>query len=192
MDRAPTSPAPVRLPRWRELVIVGAGTSWDGIWMPERHVAMHLAERIPVLWVDPATSCVAPLRGGALPSPRLRMVAPGILRLTPVTTPGMTRRGLRELATAQVRRTVRRAVARIGADVRCTLVAGTEDLLDAVPTRQRLFYGTDDFVAGAGLMGTDGAWLARRLRRQLELADTVVAISPPLRDAWAPDRPDIH
>jgi teichuronic acid biosynthesis glycosyltransferase TuaH len=71
-------------------------------------------------------------------------------------------------------------------------VAGTEDLLDAVPTRQRLFYATDDFVAGAGLMGTDAAWLARRQRRQLELADTVVAISPALRDGWAESRPDIH
>src|SRR4051812_620171 len=178
MDHAPTSSAPVRLPRWRELVIVGAATSWDGIWMPERHVAMHLAQSIPVLWVDPAVSRLAPLRGGTLPSPRLRMVAPGILRLTPVTTPGMTRRGLRELATAQVRRALRRAVQRIGADVRCTLVAGTEVLLDAVPTRQRLFYATDDFVAGAALMGTDAAWLARRQGRQLELADTVVAISP--------------
>lgn len=193
MDRdPPTSSAPVRLPRWRELVIVGAGTSWDGIPMPERHVAVHLSRTIPVLWVDPAIGCLAPLRSGAqLPDPRLRMVAPGVLRLTPVTVPGTTRRGLRDIATAQVRRAVRRAVARIGAEVRCTLVAGTEDLLDAVPTRQRLFYGTDDFVAGAGLLGTDAAWLARRQRRQLELADTVVAISPFLRDAWATGRPDV-
>src|SRR5690242_8511520 len=43
-----------------EVVVVIAGTSWDGIWYPERHVAVHLAKRIPVLWVDPPVSLLSP------------------------------------------------------------------------------------------------------------------------------------
>ena len=42
-----------------------AGTSWDGIWQSERHVAMHLAERHPVLWVDPQISHLSPMRNPA-------------------------------------------------------------------------------------------------------------------------------
>ena len=58
------------------LVVVVAGTSWDGIWQSERHVAMHLAERQPVLWVDPQIWHLSPMRNptawGSARRPRLR------------------------------------------------------------------------------------------------------------------------
>jgi teichuronic acid biosynthesis glycosyltransferase TuaH len=54
-----------------------------------------------------------------------------------------------------------------------------------VPAGQRVFYGTDDFVAGAKLMGTDARWLEQLERRTLARADIVIAISPELRDKWS-------
>ena len=183
------------IPRWDEVVVVIAGSSWDGLWMPEHHVARHLAQRVPVLWVDPAISWLTPLRNrslaGALREDRLRPVAPNILRLTPVTVPGVTRPFLRDVARLQSRRAVRRAIARIGARVHTTLVAGLDDMLDVVPSAQRFFYGTDDLVAGAQLTGVDVRWLERAERRQLAGADTVVAISPVLQEKWAAQRPDV-
>jgi teichuronic acid biosynthesis glycosyltransferase TuaH len=171
------------------LIVMIAGTSWDGIWHSERHVAMHLAERRRVLWVDPQMSAMTALRDRsnlkALREARLREVAPNIVRLTPVTVPGVSRPVLRDIALRQAQRAVRRAVRDLGATVHTTIVASLNDMLDAVPTGQRVFYGTDDFVAGAKLMGTDAAWLERLERRQLERADIVIAISEELRDKWS-------
>ena len=136
---------------------------------------MHLAERQPVLWVDPQISHLSPLRNPtatrALRGDRLRPVAPNIIRLTPVTVPGVTRPLLRDLATRQARRAVRRAVKAIGASVHTTLVSSLNDMLDVVPSAQSVFYGTDDYAAGAGLTGTDARWLRRCTRRQLRSAD---------------------
>jgi teichuronic acid biosynthesis glycosyltransferase TuaH len=177
------------------LVVIVAGTSWDGIFNSERHVALQLARRGPVLWVDPQISCLSPLRDRtalkALREERLRRVAPNIMRLTPVTVPGVSRPVLRELAARQARRAVRRAVDRLGGRVHSVVVASLNDMLGAVPGAQRVFYGTDDFVAGAKLMGTDPRWFERMERRQLELADVVIAISPELREKWSAHHDDI-
>ena len=114
---------------------------------------MHLAERQPVLWVDPQISHLSPMRNPAaaraLQGDRLRLVAPNIIRLTPVTIPGVTRPLLRDLATRQARRAVRRAVEEIGASVHTILVSSLNDMLDVVPSAQSVFYGTDDYAAGA-------------------------------------------
>jgi len=177
-----------------DLVVVIAGTSWDGTWFPERHVALHLSKHVPVLWVDPQISWMSVLRDRAaikaLREDRLRRVAPNIMRLTPVTVPGVTRPVLRDIAMRQTSRAVRRAVAMLGGRVRAILAASLNDVLDVVPSRTTLFYGTDDFVAGAALMGTDEAWLQQLTDRQLARADVVVAISPPLQEKWSAQRPD--
>jgi teichuronic acid biosynthesis glycosyltransferase TuaH len=183
------------VPRWRELALVVAGTSWDGIWMSERHVAMNLADRLPVLWVDPPVSVLSPIRNGAPAAGpyghRLRPAAPNVLRLTPMTVPGVSRPVLRDIGAAQARRAVRRAVARTGARVRCTIVAGLADMLDVVPAQRRIFYGTDDFTAGAELLGMDVAWLRRAELRQVRRADTVIVTSPVLARRWTSERPDV-
>src|SRR4051794_34544978 len=138
-----------------DLIVMIAGTSWDGTWHSERHVAMHLAKRRRVLWVDPQMSVMTPLRDRstftALRDERLREVAPNIVRLSPVTVPGVSRPVLRDIAVRQARRAVRRAVQRLGATVDTTIVASLNNMLDVVPARRRVFYGTDDFVAGARL-----------------------------------------
>jgi teichuronic acid biosynthesis glycosyltransferase TuaH len=179
-----------------KLTVVVAGTSWDGVWQSERHLAMQLARRGPVLWVDPQMSLLSPLRDPssrrALREDRLRPVAPNLLRLTPVTVPGVTRPVLRDVATREARRAVRRAVDRIGLPVGLVVVASLNDMLDVVPSDASVFYGTDDYVAGARLMGTDPGWLQRGTERQLELADVVVATSQVLADRWSEYRDGIH
>ena len=180
---------------WDELLLVVAGTSWDGLWMSEQHIAVELSRRIPVLWVDPPISWLTPLRNASAPealrAPRLRMVRPGLARLSPITVPGVSRPGLRDIARRQSRRAVRRAITQLGARVRGTIVACIEEPLDVVPSGRTLFYGTDDFVAGATLLGLNRDWLERRERRQLEAADVVVAVSEVLRDKWSSVRSDV-
>jgi glycosyltransferase involved in cell wall biosynthesis len=172
------------------------GNPWDGNRLGQHHLAAHLSERVPVLWVDPQISYLTPLNdaaaAGTLREDRLREVAPNIMRLSPVTVPGVTRPVLREVALRQARRAVRRAVERLGGGVHSTIVASLNDMLDVVPSAQRVFFGTDDYVAGAALMGTDPRWLERLERRQLAKADVVIAVSQVLRDKWGVARPDTH
>lgn len=176
------------LTRPRELVVCSSGTSWDGIWFPMRHVALHLSRQLPVLWVDPPISYLTPLKdrntAAALRRPRLRVVQPGIIRLTPVTPPGVSRPVMREAARLAARDAVRRALRRIGATVRAVIVDSLADLLDVAPGARRVFYGTDDFVAGAELMGVSRPWLEQAERRQLTKAHVVVGVSPVLVDRW--------
>ncbi|MEZ5063071.1 MAG: glycosyltransferase [Solirubrobacterales bacterium] len=184
------------MPAREKLAIVVAGTSWDGVWQSERHLAMQLARRMPVLWVDPQMSRLSPLRDPsarrALREDRLRPISDNLLRLTPVTVPGVTRPFLRDVAAREARRAVRRAVDRIGMPVGMIVVASLNDMLDVVPCEASVFYGTDDYVAGARLMGTDPAWLQRSTERQLDLADVVIATSHVLAERWSGHRDDIH
>ena len=171
-----------------ELIVMVPGNAWDSHRLGQHHLAVHLAERAPVLWVDPPISYLTPLNdasaAAALREDRLREVAPNISRLSPVTVPGKTRPVLRELALRQARWAVRRAVAKLGMPVHSTIVASLNDMLDVVPARRRVFFGTDDYVAGAALMGTDPRWLERIEARQLAKADVVIAVSPVLQRKW--------
>lgn len=172
-----------------EMVIVVGGTSWDDpMWHSERHVALHLSARIPVLWIDPPLSLVSSRRP---PNPRrmlrdsrLTQVHPNIWRLTPVTVPGVSRPLLRDIANWQCRRATQQATRAIGARIRATIVASFTDMLEVVPGSRRVFYATDDFVAGAMLMGVSGRWLEKMERRQLECADVVIAVSEELHRKW--------
>jgi teichuronic acid biosynthesis glycosyltransferase TuaH len=78
----------------------------------------------------------------------------------------------------------------LGGEVHSTIVASLNDMLDVVPGAQKVFFGTDDYVAGAGLTGTDARWLEQLERRQLAKADVVIAVSPVLRRKWGVQRPD--
>ena len=170
-----------------DCIVVVAGTPWDGVRCSERHLSAQLSRHRPILWVDPPVSMARARRGGqrGVLRNRLEQVGERTARLIVTTVPGVTRRGLRDVAAAQCRRAVREALAELGAQAAAVIVAGTADLLDCVPGALRIFYGTDDFVAGAELMGLQTGWVEQAERRQLAKADIVLAVSETLRDRWA-------
>lgn len=173
---------------WTNVVVVCAGKSWDSPWGGEKHLATRLTAFAPVLFVDPPVSLLTPARQRqlrrVLSEPRLRLVAPRLARLTPLAPPGVSRPGLRELARRSTRQALRRSLALMGAHPETVIVASLDDLFGACGERRRVLFGTDDFVAGAALMGLDEAWLRRRETLQLRSATDVVAISPTLADRW--------
>jgi teichuronic acid biosynthesis glycosyltransferase TuaH len=172
------------------IVLVVAGSPWDGPPMSERQLALRLARHRPVLWVEPARSWAGALRDGGGAPPRLRRVAPGVSALSTLTVPGVSRPLLRGVAARQVRQAVRCVLRRHGLAVDATVVAAPEGDLRLVPTRHALLYVTDDWPAGARLMGIDSRWAVRALAAQLAEADSVVTVSPELRSALADRRPD--
>ncbi|MGH9119358.1 MAG: glycosyltransferase [Acidimicrobiales bacterium] len=178
-----------RLPgNWDGMVVVCGGTSWDGVPGSERHVAERLTEHAPVLFVDPPLSHLTgrrhPHLQPSLQGPRLRLVRPGLARLTPVALPGMTRAGMHVVTEQLVRRSIRRAVRTLGGKVRAMVVGTYAVYFGAGDEELRVVYATDDFVAGASLMGVGAARLRRDERRQARQADVVLAVSPALCGKW--------
>ena len=65
------------------------------------------------------------------------------------------------------------------------IACSLDDVLGGWPTHVRtVLYGTDDWVAGAELMGQPPARLHREERRAVSTADVVLAVTPQLADRW--------
>ena len=173
----------------RELVVYCAGTSWDGVTGSDAHMARQLSRHVDVLFVDPAVSFLSHrslrrLRALGQP-PWLERVDDRLVRLSPVVLPGLTRPLVHRTTAPLVRRAIERSVQAMGAEVRAVVVSTLDDLLDVCGAPRRVFYGTDDYVAGARLMGLRESVLRTAEVRQLRKATHVLAVSPELRAQWS-------
>lgn len=171
------------------VVILCSGQAWDGVTGTHRSVAEELRHHARVLWVDPPVSVVTPARkrfgASRAPVPRLRTPLPGVTRLTPQAPPFHGRKGIRRITRPLVLAQIRWALRRIGAEAHTVVDCGLTDLIVGWGADVRkVFYGTDDYVAGAALMRTDVRGLEDRERRAIAAADLVLAVSPVLADKW--------
>ncbi|HEX4722628.1 MAG TPA: glycosyltransferase, partial [Pseudonocardiaceae bacterium] len=175
----------------RSLTVLCSGVSWDGVRGSERALTEALSRFTDVLWVDPPLSPATPKRyrrfGAAGPSwrPRLRTERPGVFRLTPVVLPGLSRPVIRTTTWPLVRRQARWALRRLGRLPAAVVACSFDDVLRGWPaSTATVLYGTDDWVAGARLMGQHASRLERQERRAVRGADLVLAVSPELADRW--------
>ena len=116
-------------------------------------------------------ACVIPCRASA--------------RLTTYGLPLHTRQGIRVTTTPLVLTQIRWALRRLGVEPYAIVDCGFGGFLRGwAPGVRKVLYGTDDYVAGAALIGWDVRALERRERRELADADLVIAVSPVLADRW--------
>lgn len=173
---------------WSGIVVFCAATSWDGVRGSDQQMASHLARYAPVLYVDPPISHVTarhqPELAASLRPPRLRLLAPGLARLTPLAPPGKGRPGVRAVSNALRAHAVRRSVGTLGGTVWAVVAASLDPVYQSFPRARHLLYGTDDYVAGSKLMGVAAHRLVAAEDRQLRRSDVVVAISPVLAERW--------
>jgi teichuronic acid biosynthesis glycosyltransferase TuaH len=155
-----------------------AGNHFDGPPSTDRRLALAIAETVPVLWVDPPISLVTWVRKGG---GRLTRVwgfdepAPNLRRLRLIGPPGLTRPLGRSLAGALYRRLVRRAASRHH-KVFATVLASP---LQRFPlaTGVNVLYVTDEWVAGASLMGLDARYVQIVLEDNLRACHVLAAVS---------------
>ncbi|PZF79916.1 glycosyltransferase [Jiangella anatolica] len=166
------------------VVVYAAGTAWDALRGTDQQLAGALSEWCHVVYVDPPVSLTNLVRARVRPRATVTRVGPTVTRVSPVGPPLQTRPGVRAVTSFLHRRAIARAVRPLGGRADALVVASLEPLLDAVPARRAVLFGTDDFVAGARLMNRDASWLAERERRQLRRADAVVVVSPVLAERW--------
>jgi teichuronic acid biosynthesis glycosyltransferase TuaH len=172
------------------LVVVGAGTPWDGVPGTDRRMTEQLLRYARVLWIDPEFSMVTrrELRQGTgrRLAPVVDEPVSGLTRLMPVAPPLHTRPYMRPASRAMLRAQIdyalRRMEERPYAVVDCRLgrlLRGWE------PGVRKVLYGTDDYVGGAELMGRDADEVREDERVSVAAADLVLAVSPQLAERWS-------
>ena len=178
------------IPRVPEpLVVFCAGRSWDAVTGTARMIAEELRRHCRVLWVDAPISVATRSRdrygASRLPLPRLRSPLPGVSRLTTYALPLHTRQGISVTTSPLVSMQIRWALRRLGVEPYAVVDVGFGGNLSGWgPGVRKVMYGTDDFVAGADLMGLDVRALERDEARELADADLVIAVSPALAERW--------
>jgi teichuronic acid biosynthesis glycosyltransferase TuaH len=171
----------------QRLVLFDSSTSWDGPWMAFQHIAIHLAERAPVLFIDAPESPVGAYRSRreVFLRSRLRQVRPNLHVLTPAAPPGLTRALMHRVTAWAVKRSVRKAVRSLGGHVGATMASLSHvNIFGIGEPRIRMYYVSDDFEAGARLMGRPPKRLAALDRELAEQADVIVTVSAALSERY--------
>jgi teichuronic acid biosynthesis glycosyltransferase TuaH len=187
VTRQPFAADDVVAGEWDGLVVICGASAWENIAAASSEMAKRIAPSTPVLFVDPPESHISMRRPGAAPStvgPRLRLIGERLARLTPIVQPGIDRPALAALTDLVIRRAMRRAVRHLAADVEVVIVDGHHALFGACGERRAVVYATDDFVAGADLLGVRRDVLLRRRQRQARDADLAVCITDDLAKTW--------
>lgn len=167
-----------------ETIVYLAGVDWDAVKGTDRHLVERIGRRHPVLWVDPPLSAAHAVRRGE----RRRLVRPveatpvaeGVTRLSVLVTPFPERPVVARLTALWMRLAVRVVLRRRRSVARAVIGSSPFAGLRTAPrpTGRRVYYATDDFVAGAELLGHGAGRLDRAERARIAEADVVVAVSP--------------
>jgi teichuronic acid biosynthesis glycosyltransferase TuaH len=165
---------------WGSATVFAAGVPWSGMRMLDQHMAERLARLTPVLYVDPPVSVYSPSDGWNLPSRRslnIHSIGESLAQFTPVVLPPKSRGPFRVLTSALVRREISQAVHAHGINVDVVVAATLIPVFGCCNERRRVFYATDDFGAGAELLGVPERWARRRVQSAIARADVVIAVS---------------
>lgn len=172
----------------RRTIVYCAGVPWDGVQGTDRQLALSLAHEIPVLWVDPPLSALAVARRGdlrkTLAAGRLNPVGSNLTRLTTLCLPFASRTAMVAITNLVMRTSIRSAVRKIDADVVATVVSAPLQPLRVLREGRKVYYATDDFVAGAALLGISEGLLKRSEARRIKEADVLAAITPQILANW--------
>lgn len=154
-----------------------AGVQYDGVTGTDKHLVTEIARERRVMWVDPPLSWRDPRARAA----RLQPVSVddwGVVRVRTVVPPGTSRPGLRTVAGFLTRRRARKALRAWGRRPEVTVVSTPEQVLPrGWWTGTRLYYETDDFVAGAALLGHSVRHMSRNRRRNVARSDAVLGVT---------------
>jgi teichuronic acid biosynthesis glycosyltransferase TuaH len=173
---------------WDGVIVICAGTDWDGVPCSEHQLAERLTAHAPVLYVDPPVKHLSRWRRGELRrgcgQGRLQLVRDGLARLTPIVPPGLHRIGLEVVSNRFVRRALRRTVLALDARARAAVMASQNDYFGACNEQLRVVYATDDWEAGSSLMGVGVRKLRRNERELASHGQIVVTVSEKLSQKW--------
>ena len=164
----------------RETVVYLAGVDWAAVAGTDHRLATALSDRFHVIWVDPPvpiTAHLRQLRRGH--QQQFSEFPPNITRIRPTVPPGVSRPFFRDVARTLQRHAVEK---HIGDLVRPPMAVVLANAGSDFPRGGgvRCLYLTDDWIAGANLMGTSAGWTKKQLTRLAREADLVCGVTPTL------------
>jgi len=172
----------------RDSIVYCAGVSWDAVQGTDRQLALSLSKHLPVLWVDPPLSILSVARDRKLATTlragRLSNVGPDLVRLVTLSPPFPARSAMEPIIASVMRTSIRSAVRRTDVRVHATVVSSPTQSLSVLDEGMKVYYATDDFVAGAALMGMSAPFLRRCEKLRLQEADLVAVITPEITRSW--------
>lgn len=173
---------------WSGTVVICAANNWDGARFQDRQLAERLCKLVPVLYVDPPMSLLSrwrrPELKDAFQGPRLRVIEPGLARLTPIVLPGMERMGISLSTRGLMARAIRRAIEQLGGDLWALIETSClVPVIGRCGERLRVYWAQDDYVGAAELLGLSASRVRRGEQHVVSTADLVVAANPTIADA---------
>lgn len=169
----------------QRLVVMMPGSRWENTRGTDHRLAEALSRRTSVLWVDPAVPVAGPASKGCPPlNPGYALdgLKPGLMRLRIAVPPGFTRPMIRSFANRLVGRAIRKTLATLPFDEFATILLSPREFFPAGVSGKRILHITDDWVAGAGMMGLSCASVSSTLQTNIAAADIVCVVSPALAD----------
>jgi len=167
----------------RSLVVVIAGCRWENIRGTDHRLAIALSAEHDVLWVDPVVPRFGPAeveRPVGVGNHFVDQVAQGISRLRVLAPPGPSRILVRSFCNRLLFGALSRVLREGGnAPVAILSMSPNARLPRNLPGK-RILHVTDDWVAGADMMGLSGSFIRRNLMANLRTADAVTAVTPQL------------
>lgn len=158
------------------------GSRWENVSGTDHQLALAVAGSVPVLWVDPPLPFHHALRSPDLPQGRLELseVADGITRLRSLSLPGFTRRLVAPLTSRLLSADIRTSLAWLGVEAKATLLSSPISRFPSGLAGPNLLYVTDDWEAGATMMGLASGLVKKTLRANVATAQHTAAVSPAL------------
>ncbi|MBB3041942.1 glycosyltransferase [Nocardioides soli] len=164
-----------------------AGAPWSAVTGTDKHLAGELARTRDVIWIDPPMSWRARRRRG-LQVPLVTEPIPGLVRVSTSCVPGVSRPVLRRLTRLHADLDARRVVRDRGVAIAGVVVSDPEQRFPRWVDAPRVYFETDDFVAGAELLGRSAGYARACRRRNVADCDVVVAVTQDLVDVLAAGR----
>ncbi|MEO8219697.1 MAG: glycosyltransferase [Specibacter sp.] len=176
----------------QKLITMFAGSRWENTRGTDHRLAEALSRRTPVLWVDPPVPIAGPASSGRpplWPGYALDGIKPGLLRLRVAVPPGFTRPVLRGIANKLVGRAVRATLEGLPMEPCATVVLSPRESFPSGVAGMRLLHVTDDWVAGAAMMGLSRQRVAATLQENIDAAHVICIVSPSLDQLISDRRP---
>jgi teichuronic acid biosynthesis glycosyltransferase TuaH len=163
------------------LTVLAGANGWHEERFADRQLGEALADRGPVLFVDPPTTRAQRRRAPSPLGSGLVRYGDTLWHLRVRTLPGAERAGVARYTGMQMRRAIRNATRSIALPVAATI--GTSVLHSVFDDASAsVFWYQDDVVGGASLMGVRASRNAIGEARMFDRADVVVAANPLLAE----------
>ncbi len=150
------------------------GVAWNDVAGTDRRLVESLAQHRAVIWVDP------PLSPRHWHRRRAPATPDGVIVVQPRAAFGPDRPVMRQLTRRLVEMATASALRASGLRPEAVMVTSPYRRLPAESATPRFYYETDDYVAGAALLGVDGPALQQMRTFNVRHADAVLAITPEL------------